>query len=232
VTTTPIVALDVPDERRAIALVERLGDRCDFYKVGLELFTAEGPAILRVLRDLGKRVFLDLKLHDIPNTVRAAARRAAGHGADLLTVHASGGEDMLRAAVEGAGEGCGILAVTVLTSLDAAGLAMAWGKADVSLTDEVVRLAGVALACQAHGVVCSGAEVAAIRAFSGDRLAPLVPGIRFVDGDQHDQRRVVSPAAAAAAGARYIVLGRAVTGAPDPAASMLRVHGELAASLG
>ncbi|MFN5581263.1 orotidine-5'-phosphate decarboxylase, partial [Gemmatimonas sp.] len=120
---TPIVALDVPDRAGAEALVQRLGDACDYYKVGLELFAAEGPAIVAWLRGIGKQVFVDLKLHDIPNTVRGAARSVARHGASLLTVHASGGPEMIAAAVQGANEGrpdggCAILGVTILTSMD------------------------------------------------------------------------------------------------------------------
>ncbi|MEJ7813475.1 MAG: orotidine-5'-phosphate decarboxylase, partial [Gemmatimonadaceae bacterium] len=127
-TPVLIVALDVPDATQALALVQRLGSGCTFYKVGLELFTAEGPAIVRTLVEHGKDVFLDLKFHDIPNTVRGAARSVSRLGARLLTVHASGGEAMLRAAVDGAGNACGVLGVTVLTSLDGPSLAAAWGR--------------------------------------------------------------------------------------------------------
>ncbi|MBX9927721.1 MAG: orotidine-5'-phosphate decarboxylase [Gemmatimonadaceae bacterium] len=225
----PIVALDVPTLADAQALVTRLGASADFYKVGLELFTAEGPPVVRWLRAAGKRVFLDLKLHDIPNTVRGAAASAARLDVQLLTVHGGGGEVMVRAAVDGAGERTGILAVTVLTSFDAAALAAASGRADIAVPGEVMRLAGIARAAAAHGIVCSGEEVAAVRAAHGDALAPLVPGIRFADGDAHDQRRVVTPAEGQRRGARYLILGRAVTGASDPAAAMARVHEELAA---
>ena len=214
----PIVALDVPDANRAQALVHRLGDSCGFYKVGGELFTAAGPAIVQAIRDSGKRVFLDLKFHDIPNTVRASARSAASAGASLITVHAIGGRAMIAAAVEGAGGQCGVLAVTVLTSLDPQAYADATGKPPGSLTDEAIRLAGQALQAGAHGVVCSGHEVAQLRAATGDRLA----------GDAvHDQSRVVTPGDAARAGATYLVLGRTVTGAPDPVAAMELVRAEL-----
>jgi len=229
---TPIVALDVPDLPRARAVVERLGDSCAFYKVGLELFAAEGPAVVAWLRDQGKEVFVDLKLHDIPNTVRSAARSVARLGASLLTVHASGGTEMISAAVEGANEAsdgrCGILAVTILTSLDAAGVEQAWGRIGVAVEQEVVRLAGLARASSAAGVVCSGHEAAAVRAAYGPSLGTLVPGIRLAGGDAHDQRRVMTPAAAAAAGARWLILGRAVTGAADPVAAMASVHSALA----
>lgn len=227
----PIVALDVPSVGDAMALVNQLGDSCGYYKVGCELFTAAGPHVVSAIRELGHHVFLDLKLHDIPNTVRGAARSAARIGASLLTVHASGGVEMMRAAVEGAGDGCGILAVTILTSFDADGVAAAWGReASLSIETEVERLAGMAAAAGTHGIVCSGHEAALVRARHGERLSPLVPGIRFASGDVHDQSRVVTPAGAVAAGARYLVLGRAVTGAADPREEMSRVWSEMAAA--
>jgi len=224
----PIVALDVPTAAEALALAARLGESCRFYKVGSELFTAAGPGVVSALREEGHEVFLDLKLHDIPNTVRGAAKAAARLGASLLTVHASGGVEMIRAAVDGAGGGCGILAVTVLTSLDAAAVASAWGReATLSIEDEVARLAALAAEAGAHGIVCSGLEAARVRAAHGDRLQPLVPGIRFASGDVHDQSRVVTPGGAVRSGARYLVLGRAVTGASDPREAMSRVWDEI-----
>lgn len=225
----PIVALDVTDRAGAERIVATLGEECRFYKVGSQLFTAEGPAIVRSLVDRGCDVFLDLKFHDIPATMRGGARSAAALGARLLTVHASAGLDGVRAAVDGAGERCSVLAVTVLTSFDAAGLAAVWGRAPLEGVDaEVLRLAGVAEAAGAHGIVCSGHELAAVRGRFGTALAPLVPGIRLEGGATHDQARVMTPAAAAAAGARYLVLGRAVTAAPDPAEAMREVHRQLA----
>jgi orotidine-5'-phosphate decarboxylase len=229
----PIVALDVPDRAGAEAVVHRLGDACGFYKVGLELFSAEGPSIVAWLRELGKEVFVDLKLHDIPNTVRGAARSVARHGASLLTVHASGGREMIAAAVEGAREGrpdggCGILGVTILTSMDAAGVEAAWGRTGVTVQNEVLRLAGLVAAGQGAGIVCSGHEAAAVRGAFGDQLGLLIPGIRLPGGDAHDQRRVMTPAAAADAGARWLILGRAVTGAADPVAAMAEVRRSLA----
>jgi orotidine-5'-phosphate decarboxylase len=223
----PIVALDVPAAAPALSLVRALGDACRFYKIGLELFTAEGPAVVRAVRDGGSDVFLDLKFHDIPNTVRGATRSAAALGARLLTVHASGGRAMLEAAVEGAGQGCGVLAVTVLTSMDAAGQAAAWGRSEVIVRDEVLRLADLARAAGVHGIVCSGEEAAVVRERHGDALRLLVPGIRLAGGATHDQARVVTPAAAAAAGASYVVLGRAVTGAADPRSAMAEVAAQL-----
>ena len=216
-TPALLLALDVPSAAEALSLVDRFEGRCSFYKVGLELFTAVGPSLLATLRARRVEVFLDLKLHDIPNTVRQAARRAAAHDVRLLTVHASGGEAMLAAAVDGAGEGCGILGVTVLTSLAPAELAEAWGRGPwIDVKAEVLRLAELADAAGAHGVVCSGAELSAVvQKFEG-RLAPLVPGVRPAGAVANDQVRIVTPESAAAQGARYLILGRAVTEASDP----------------
>jgi orotidine-5'-phosphate decarboxylase len=231
VTATPIVALDVPALDAALAIVNRLGEACDFYKIGSELFTAAGPGAVSAVRGVGKRVFLDLKFHDIPNTVRSAARSAASAGASLVTVHAVGGAAMLQAAVEGAGPGCGVLAVTILTSMDAEALAAALGRPSIKPADEVLRLARIAGKAGVHGVVCSGEEAARVRAEHPEGLAILVPGIRFEGGEVHDQHRVVTPAGAAAAGATYVVLGRAVTAAADPVAAMARVNAELRATV-
>jgi orotidine-5'-phosphate decarboxylase len=211
----PIVALDVPTADAALALVDRLGDACGFYKVGLELFVAAGPAIVETLRARGVDVFLDLKLHDIPNTVAGAVRSAAGLGARLLTVHTSGGAAMLAAAADAAaGSGCGILGVTVLTSLEAP-------------EGEVLRLAALAADAGLHGVVCSGREAAAVRARWPVDLATLVPGIRPGGAATHDQARVVTPRQAAEAGATYVVLGRAVTQAAEPREALRAIAREL-----
>ena len=229
--TRAIVALDVAAAADALALVERLGPVCDFVKVGSELFTAAGPAVIDAVRrgpDAGVRdVFLDLKLHDIPNTVRAAARRAAALGARLVTVHASGGRAMMEAAVDGAGDRCGVLAVTVLTSLDASALSEAWGRPVGDVVAEVLRLAALARQSGAQGVVCGGNEAAAVRTRHGSALEILVPGVRLAGGATHDQKRVVTPAAAAAAGATYVVVGRTVTQAGDPRSALEEVRSEL-----
>lgn len=227
--TQPIVALDVPTFAAARDVVEILGPASDFYKVGLQLFTADGPRVIDWLHAEGKRVFLDLKLHDIPNTVQHAAVNAGRMGVALLTVHAAGGEAMVRAAVEGAGDRTGVLAVTVLTSMDAPAFGTTVGRDVANLETEVLRLAGIAQVAGAHGVVCSGIECAAVRRTYGPGLRPLIPGIRFAGGASHDQARVVTPAEAAAAGAAYVVVGRAVTGDQDPAAAYDRVHQELSA---
>jgi orotidine-5'-phosphate decarboxylase len=233
------VALDVGTAGEALALARRLGDSCRFYKVGSELFTAAGASVVHALQDeFEADVFLDLKFHDIPNTVAGAVRSAAALGVRLLTVHASGGREMLAAAQEAAqgaaarGSACELLAVTVLTSLDAESLGAAWGRdgEGIAVEREVLRLARDAAAAGLHGVVCSGAEAAAVRAAHGDRLALLVPGIRLAGGSAHDQRRVMTPAAAQAAGARYLILGRAVTAAADPRRAMQTVLTELASA--
>lgn len=216
----PIVALDYADAEVALGMVEQLGARCDFYKVGSELFTAAGPEMVRELRRRGARVFLDLKLHDIPNTVARAAGVAAELGASLLTVHATGGARMIQAAVDASGPLCEVLAVTVLTSLSAAEIATVWGRGSVTdLEPEVARLAELARNSGAAGVVCSGHEAAALRRRFGDAFTLLVPGLRLPGDAAGDQTRVMTPRAAADAGASYLVLGRAVTAAPDPVAA-------------
>jgi len=218
-----IVALDVPNASEADALLARLGPGADFVKIGSELFTAAGPEFVSRMRDDGRDVFLDLKWHDIPTTVRNAARAAAKLDVRLVTVHASGGRAMLDAAVEGAGSACGVLAVTVLTSLDATALGQAWGRSITRVEEEVMRLAELARAAGAHGIVCSGAEAAAAQAKYGNTLRLLIPGIRLAGGDAHDQARVVTPEAALSAGASYLVLGRAVTAATDPREALAAV---------
>lgn len=232
-TALPIVALDVAELAAARRLVGQLGESCRFYKVGLELFTAAGPEVVRWLRGEGCDVFLDLKFHDIPATMAGAARSAAGLGVRLLTVHASAGRAGVQAAVEAAGSRCGVLAVTVLTSLDASALGSVWGRAErPDVEAEVLRLAGQAADAGAHGIVCSGLEASAVRREYGSRLAPLVPGIRLAGGASHDQARVVTPAGAVEAGARYLVLGRAVTATADPAAAMREVWRQMEAAAG
>jgi orotidine-5'-phosphate decarboxylase len=226
-STTPIIALDVSSADDALRLADDLGECCRFYKVGNELFTASGPDIVRQLRDRGTDVFLDLKFHDIPNTVAGGVRNAVRAGARLVTVHATGGEAMLSAAVEAAGSACGVLAVTVLTSLTDDAVATAWGRDHVHVADEVLRLAHLAATAGAHGVVCSGIEAPLVRAEFADRLAVLVPGVRAAGGPVQDQARVVSPRQAADAGARYIVVGRMVTNAPDRRAAMQAVLRDL-----
>lgn len=223
----PIVALDVATLDEAGRLLDRL-ETVEFVKVGLQLFTAEGPGAVRAMRARGCRVFLDLKLHDIPNTVAQAVRSAAALDVELLTVHASGGSAMLRAArdaAEGAG-GPALLAVTVLTSLSADEVAESWGRDGVDAGAEVERLAALAAAAGMDGVVASVREIEAVRRASG-RLRVLTPGIRLAGDDAGDQARTATPAEAARLGADYVVLGRSVTAAPDPAAALRRAIDEM-----
>src|SRR5688572_9478335 len=153
-----------------MTLVQTLDEKCRFYKIGSELFTAAGPDVIQWLRDTGCDVFLDLKFHDIPNTVAGAMRRVAEMGVRLATVHASGGVKMMQAAVEAAGDKCGVLAVTVLTSLDDAMLGEAWGRDRVDVENEVLRLAEVARSAGVHGIVCSGQEAEPVHKRHGDAL--------------------------------------------------------------
>ena len=225
-STTPILALDVPTAEEALEIVDYFGALCRFYKVGNELFTSSGPGIVRALRSRGCEVFLDLKFHDIPNTVAGGVRNAVAMGATLVTVHAAGGQAMLEAAVRAAGGSCGVLAVTVLTSLSAEDLGAVWGRS-LDVSTEVLRLAGIAAAAGAHGVVCSGQEAARVRDKYGDTLAVLVPGIRATGTATDDQSRVVTPEAVAYAGAKYAVVGRMVTAAPDRRKAMEAVRAAL-----
>jgi orotidine-5'-phosphate decarboxylase len=210
-------ALDFPSWGEAEPFARAVAPAVGMLKVGLELFAAEGPPAVRAAAAMGRPVFLDLKLHDIPNTVEGAARSAAASGAALLTVHASGGAEMVRAAVRGASGRLRVLAVTVLTSLDdealrAIGLA---GPAESA----VVRLARLAVGAGAGGLVCSPHEVRAVRAAVGPGPLLVVPGVRPAGAAKGDQARVATPAEAVAAGADVIVLGRPLRDAPDPAAA-------------
>lgn len=229
----PIVALDFWMPDAAMQMVDLLGERCDFYKVGGELFTVAGPTIVRQLVARGKRVFLDLKFHDIPNTVEKAVAAAVELGASIVTVHASGGSRMLRAAVDIAGAGCEVFAVTVLTSLTGADLDQVWGggragSGTSDLTPDVLRLAVLAKDAGVAGVVCSGLEAPVLRDRFGSGLKLLVPGVRLPGSDRGDQSRVVTPAEAAGAGASYVILGRTVTSVSDPAAAMDQAVASLA----
>jgi orotidine-5'-phosphate decarboxylase len=229
-TTIPIVALDVASKEAALGLIDDLGDLNDFYKIGAELFTACGPSVVREIRSRGAEVFLDLKYHDIPNTVAGAVRSAAALGARLVTVHASGGQAMLRAAVDAAGDAdrCAVLAVTLLTSFEGPEVATIWGRdRDLRIGDEVLRLAELASESGAAGVVCSGKEASAVKRRFGSSLAVLIPGIRLAGGAPHDQARTATPADAVSAGADYVVVGRAVSAAPDRRAAMREIRAQL-----
>ena len=223
---TLIIALDRPDAGQALDLVDRLGQHADFYKVGAELFTAAGPAVIQALRERGKRVFLDLKYHDIPNTVAASVRSASALGVDLLTVHAAGGLPMLRAAAEAAGPGTSVVAVTLLTSLSAADVEQVWGR-EVEPRVEVERLAGLALEAGLHGVVASPLEVAALKQRYGARCLVVTPGVRPSGAAADDQTRTASAADAARDGADFLVVGRPIHAADDPLRALGALRDEL-----
>ena len=210
-----IVALDVPHAEAARKLVDRIGDAAGVYKIGLQLFTAEGPRLVEELAGSGRRVFLDLKLHDIPSTVSHAVRSAAGLGASMLTVHAAAGSDVLRAAVEAADRRLTLLAVTVLTSFSDDDVREVGIPATVA--DQVLRLATLAQDCGCGGVVTSPRETALVRKALGASLVIVNPGIRPAGSGQDDQERTATPGEAIRAGASYIVVGRPITQANDPA---------------
>ena len=218
-----IVALDVPRLDEAMGLVDSLGGGTDFYKVGLELFTREGPSVVQALASRDKRILLDLKLHDIPNTVARAVGRARELEVDFLTLHATGGRPMMEAAAEAAGDDLTLLRVTVLTSMTASDLEDSRGSEVDSLEEEVVRLARLARASGVGGVVASVREAAPIKDALGSDLVVVTPGIRLAGDQVHDQARVSTPAEAVAAGADYLVIGRSVTEASDPAEALRRV---------
>lgn len=223
-----IVALDAPDEAGTLRLAERLAGAVGCYKIGLEVFTRCGPSIVSGVRAAAGpcAIFLDLKFHDIPNTVRGAVRSAAALGVDLLTVHLSGGRDMLAAAAENAG-GALVLGVSVLTSLDAPALHETGVDAEVE--PQVLRLARLGQASGVRGVVASPLEIRALRAEFGDGLTIVTPGVRpaWAAGGGDDQRRVMTPADAIRAGADYLVIGRPITGAADPREAAKRIADEI-----
>jgi orotidine-5'-phosphate decarboxylase len=214
-----IVALDVSSATAAQKIVAAVGDSAFTYKVGMQLYTAEGPRVVRDLVASGCRVFLDLKYHDIPNTVGAAVAEAAKLGVSMLTVHASGSDKMLRAAADAAQArpNLMVLAVTVLTSLGGSDLEKIGVRGTVE--DTVVRLASIALANGCHGIVASAREASRLRAELGGKFPIITPGVRSAGTHVGDQVRVVTPTQAIAAGASYIVVGRPITEAADPAAA-------------
>jgi len=225
-----IVALDVSSAAAAREIVAAVGDSASAYKVGMQLYTAEGPGIVRDLVAAGRRVFLDLKYHDIPTTVASAVREAAQLGVNMLTVHAEGGSKMLRAAADAAraiNPDLIVLGVTVLTSLDDADLAKLGLRGGV--LEQVQRLAALALSNGCKGVVASARESAALRTEFGHDFVIVTPGVRPAGSGPDDQSRVVTPAEAIAAGATHIVVGRPITGARDPGAEARAILGQLAA---
>lgn len=227
-----IVALDVPSAQAAAAAAASLPDAVRVVKVGLELFVAEGPEVIAAATPGNRRCFLDLKLHDIPRTVAHAVRSAARHGAALLTVHAQGGEAMLRAAAEAAAD-CGphrpqLLAVTTLTSLNQSDLAMLGVTRD--LATHTRALAELAVRCGIDGLVCSPHEARLLRETLGPAPLLVTPGVRPAGGALGDQKRVATPADAVRAGADYLVVGRPILEAPSPREAAEAILREMAAA--
>lgn len=229
-----ITALDVPGRAEALDLAKRLGPEGGFVKVGLELFSAAGPAVVRDLQEQGRDIFLDLKYHDIPNTVAAAARVAAQLGASLCTVHASAGRSALTAAAQALAESPvgpdgrrpALLAITVLTSLSQDEMMEVRPSAD-SLQESVERLARLAWDCGCDGLVCSAADLPRLREAVGPEPLVVTPGIRPAGADTGDQHRVATPAMAVRAGADFLVIGRPITRADDPAAALTAIAAEM-----
>lgn len=228
-----IVALDVQTREEAVAKIKEIGDGVGFYKIGLELFTAEGPDIVKAVKDLGKKVFLDLKFHDIPRTVERAVRSGGKLGVDLMTIHSIGGNAMIRAAADAAAEfGAAapkILAVTVLTSLDEADLKDV-GILSRTPAEQVRSAAYLAVASGANGLVCSPREVSALSHALRAGTLFVTPGVRPANADVGDQKRVATPADAVAGGATHLVVGRPILGAPDPAAAARAILAEMASA--
>lgn len=227
-----IVALDVPDGASALEMLDRLEHTCRWFKVGLELFVAEGPALVETLVRRGHSVFLDLKFNDIPNTVAGAVRSAAKLGARMLTVHASGGPAMLAAAqsaLEGIADPPQLLAVTVLTSMDQAQLGAIGTERQPA--EQVELLARMGLAAGFRGFVCSPQEVGKLRALAGPDGVLVIPGIRPAGAAIGDQKRFATPAEALRLGASYLVVGRPITQAARPAEAADAILREMAAIL-
>ena len=232
-----IVALDLADAGRAKALATGLAPEVGMFKVGKQLFVSAGPDVVRMIHGLGGEVFLDLKFHDIPNTVAAAAVEAARLGVKLFNVHASGGREMMRQTAAAVAETCGkeglrrpsVLGVTVLTSLDGADLEAQGIRGDVP--GQVVRLAEMTQEAGLAGVVCSAREVPDIRRACGESFLLVTPGIRPAGQQAGDQKRVMTPGDAVRAGIDYIVVGRPITGADDPVEAARSVVAEMAAGL-
>ncbi|HWI89226.1 MAG TPA: orotidine-5'-phosphate decarboxylase [Sphingomicrobium sp.] len=218
------VAIDTPDLDRALQIAKAIAADAGGVKLGLEFFSAQGPAGIRRIAHLGLPIFLDLKFHDIPNTVARAVQALGSLEPAILTVHASGGRDMLKAAKGAAPASTKVVAVSVLTSFDASDLREI--GVDAAPADQVARLAWIARDSGVDGIVCSGAEVAAAKA-AWPHAFLVVPGIRPAGTDVGDQKRVVTPAQAIADGASVIVIGRPITGAADPAQAIRDIAGTL-----
>ena len=229
-----LVALDYPTAEQAMAMAQQLDPEVCRVKVGKELFTRCGPAIVESLHGLGFELFLDLKFHDIPNTVAKACAAAAEMGVWMVNVHASGGRRMMEAAREAveqsrAEQRTKLIAVTVLTSMERSDLQEI--GLDIDPLEQVKRLAALTERSGLDGVVCSAQEAAALRTQAGDGFELITPGIRPANAEKGDQRRVMTPAEAIAAGSTYLVVGRPITGAVDPSAAAAAIQAEVSAAL-
>ena len=226
-----IIALDLPTADVALELVDALGEPAGYYKVGAQLFTRAGPELIAELKDRDKKVFLDLKYHDIPHTVARSVESAAELGVDMLTIHASGGSAMMRAAREAVAlDGPTLVGVTLLTSFTGADVEEVWDKELRSLRDDVARLAGLAAEARLDGVVSSALEVEALKRRHGGDFLVVTPGIRPEGEAPEDQSRVATPAEAIAAGADYLVIGRPIHAAADPVAALASLMEEIDAA--
>lgn len=222
-----IIPLDVPTVAEAFSLVDQLGDDADFYKVGFELFTRGGPQVVNELVSRGKRVFLDLKLHDIPNTVARSVTAASDLGVDLLTLHASGGPRMMEAAAAARSGSLKLLAVTILTSLTSEEIASVWDREICSMDDDVARLAMMSKEAGVDGIVASALEVNQVRQQVGADFLIVTPGIRPAGAASGDQNRVATPAEAVQNGSDYLVIGRPITESSDPPAAFATILKEI-----
>jgi len=220
-----IVALDVPTRKEALKLVEKLRDQISFFKIGLQLYTEEGPGIVRAVSETGSKVWLDLKLHDIPNTVAKAVESASRLGVQMLTIHLSGGCEMVRAATAARISNMLLLGVTVLTSATEETLREIGiqGKID----DQVLRLAKLGIEAGIDGVVASPHEIKSLRREFGNKMRIIVPGVRPSWSEPGDQRRTMTPCEALEAGADYLVIGRPIVAHPNPNEAVAKVLGEL-----
>ncbi len=216
-----IIALDFPTSAEALALVRRFSPHGGLFKIGLQLYIAAGPEIVRAVHDLGGRVFLDLKLHDIPNTVGRAVESASSLGVEMLTLHLGGGRTMIEAAVQAAAPGLLLLGVSVLTSSDEATLREV--GVESAMEKQVLRLAKLGVDGGIRGIVASPHEVAALRSAHGSKIKIVTPGIRPAGSAAGDQKRAMTPAEALQAGADYLVIGRPITAAPDPLAAFEQI---------
>jgi orotidine-5'-phosphate decarboxylase len=220
-----IVALDVATKEKALEIVEKLRDRISFFKIGLQLYTAEGPEIVRSLLSTGAKVFLDLKLHDIPSTVARAVEAASNLGVHMLTLHLSGGSEMVRAATAARANHLLILGVTVLTSATEQTLREIGISAKVD--DQVLRLAKLGVEAEIDGIVASPHEIKKLRVKFGDKIKIVLPGIRPSGSESADQKRIMTPRDAIRAGADYLVIGRPIIAHPNPPDAVSEIMAEI-----